>query len=601
MARSPCIVAGTGKIMARQIMHRRITGQLSLTLLLALVTAFSDVGSAQDGQKGAPPQEPPKGQGPSPKSGGQGGGGVSTGVGVDVGQVIGLFRHHAKAHLQVNTQQVPAGQPVLFTATVAPNAPGLTYEFHWTKDKDAPAQREITPAISHAYPSPGQYIANVVVYSNGKKVATSNDVSIVVQQAAEGAPATAPATTEIVWRLSIQPNQVKSVAIAASNNCNQPQRWEVASQPFPAFMHLSGDSSFDVNAHSRRELPVQFDSSGLKEGEHEGTVIVRCVTCKPTECKSDAKVLKVHLTVEPAVVASVQPSGANGIPTPTPLSKTTEPAKTATTLPQVTPPALVPPSPAGRYTTPAPTGSNGTPSTGKSDSPQQQTAKGTSTQASSNLPSQSVPAGVSTQPAKSDDPGKTGAPGITAASPDQSQSGAPLLSYSVSLQADSRIEAGKPTSFSAELYPNPPSGEPVRYCFLWGDGSPQNCQDSPAATHVYRSRGKYLASVEVLADQEKLAAAIQIEAALPMWLKILLVLALVLALLAAAYGTHKARKVVKGAVSVKADFGSHKITPAAIESGEGLHIRCVRTAAVSTITFSSSDQLTQENKETANV
>jgi len=171
----------------------------------------------------------------------------------------------------------------------------------------------------------------------------------------------------------------------------------------------------------------------------------------------------------------------------------------------------------------------------------------------------------------------------------------------VSLRADSRIETGKPVSFSAELYPDSPSGKPVQYCFSWGDGSLPICQNSPAATHVYRLRGRYAASVEAFVDQEKLASAIQVEAVFPLWLITLLILALILVLLAAALGTHKARKVVKAAVTVKTDFGSHKITPVAIETGEGLHIRCVRTEAVSKIIFSPADPLTQENKETANV
>src|SRR5205085_2244735 len=180
----------------------------------------------------------PKGQGPGPKSGGQGG--VSTGVSVDVGQVIGLFRHHAKVQIQAIPQQIQAGQPVLFTATVTPNAPGLTYEFHWTQDKDSPGQQATIPTINHAYPAPGQYTANVIVYSKGKPVARSNDVGIVVQQAV-ATPPPGPVVRDL--NLSLQPNEVKYLNIDAKNDCDQQNRWEVVSEGFPAFMRLSGDQS----------------------------------------------------------------------------------------------------------------------------------------------------------------------------------------------------------------------------------------------------------------------------------------------------------------------------------------------------------------------
>ncbi|HEV2962041.1 MAG TPA: PKD domain-containing protein [Candidatus Angelobacter sp.] len=580
--------------MAKHIKHRSITGQFSLLLLLSLILGFSCLGSAQDGQKGSPPQEPPKGQGSEPKSGGQSGGGVSTGIGVDVGQVIGLFRHHTQVQLKANTQQVPAGQPVLFTATATPNASGLTYEFHWSKDKDSPGQSEITPSVNHAYSAAGQYTANVVVYSKGKKIATSNDVSITVQQPG-------PAVSDV--RLSLQQNQAKSLNIAAKNNCNQTQRWEVVSQPFPAFMHLAGDWSFDVNAHSKRDFPLEYNSSGLKEGEHEGTVIVRCVTCIPGKCNSVPNIFKVHLTIEPALVAAVPGVGANGTPTPAPPDKPAEPVKTANPPPTVVLPVATPTSAVVPPPVAAPTrgGSNGTLSTAKGDQSQQQNAKGTSAPVRS--PSQDQPTGGSTQPVKgpvqAGDAGVTMADGTASKIPDQS--GAPPTEYSVSLQTDSHIEAGKPVNFSAQLFPDLPSGKPARYCFSWGDGSAQSCQDSPAAMHVYRVRGKYSASVEVFVDQEKLSSGLQVDAVLPLWLKSLLILVLILAFLAATLGIRKARKMVRAAVSINTDFGHHKISPDVVEGGEGLHIRCVRGAAVSKITFTPSDPLPQENKETANV
>lgn len=573
--------------MARHIIRGSIQAKAHLLLLLALAVGISGRGFAQDGKQGAPPQEPPKGQGSGPKSGGQSGGGVSTGVGVDVGQVIGLFRHHGKVQLQANTQQVEAGQPILFTTTVTPNAPGLTYEFHWTKDKDSPVQRETTPSINHVYAAPGQYTANVIVYSNGKKVATSNDVNITVQQTT-----VASAPREIVWRLSLPPNQTKPGTIVANNQCNQPQRWEVVSQPFPAFLHLSGDRTFDVSAHSKRELPVQFDSTGLKEGEHEGTVIVQCVTCKLPECNQNRNIVNIHLTVEPAAVASVPPVGSNEVPATTPPGKTPAPVVTGT---GTTPPAV--PSPTGAPVTP---GNGQTLSTANSDQTQQHGIKATSGTAPAANSTASTSGGplrveATTTPV-------AGAPVVGAASgqsPDQA--GPPATPYSVSLLADSQIETGKPLNFTAQLFPDLPSGKTAQYCFSWGDGSARNCQDSPTSAHTYGSRGSYSASVEVFVEQEKLASTIQIDAVMPLRTKLLIILAVILALLVTASGIRKVRKTIKAAVSVHTNTGTHKIVPQAIERSEGLLIRCVRTPAASKIVFTPPSPLTQENKETANV
>src|SRR5205823_4239132 len=148
------------------------------------------------------------------------------------------------------------------------------------------------------------------------------------------------------------------------------------------------------NAHSKRNFPLEYNSSGLKEGEHEGTVIVRCVTCIPGKCNSVPNIIKVHLTIEPVLVASVPGAGANDVPTPAPPDKPTEPVKTASPPPAGIPPsatltsAVAPPSAA----TPKTAGSNGTLSTGKGDQLQQQNARETST--NTGPPVQSGPAGV---------------------------------------------------------------------------------------------------------------------------------------------------------------------------------------------------------------
>ncbi|HEY6348539.1 MAG TPA: PKD domain-containing protein [Candidatus Angelobacter sp.] len=135
--------------------------------LLATAPAFP-----QDGQP-PPKQEPPR-------TGGQGSG-TSTGVGIDVGEVIGLFHKHAKVHLDAAPQQAQVGDFIAFSTKVSPKAAGLTYEYHWSQDKSASGDPEQVASINHAYTAPGEYKAWVIVYQNGKKVATSNEVKINVK------------------------------------------------------------------------------------------------------------------------------------------------------------------------------------------------------------------------------------------------------------------------------------------------------------------------------------------------------------------------------------------------------------------------------------
>lgn len=416
-----------------------------------------------------------------------------------------------------------------------------------------------------------------------------------------------------VWQKSLPPNQVKSEKIAVHNGCNRPERFEVMSQPFPAFMQLSGERDLEVTAQGLNEFLVQFNTNGLKEGEYDGALVVRCVTCKKP-CIQTNRVLNVHLTVL-ALVAKVPENAPNGSPNPIPPTKTPEPTKTTTPQPTVIPPAATPavapvpasasngepthtaldkapeqtktvtpsPTPVPRVSAPEIVGTNQALANTSNDHPQSQSAKGTGTQ--STVPTEAI--------------GQTTTTGTTSTT--EVQSGTTTLSYNVSLLADSRIETGKPLNLTAQIFPDLPPGKSAQYCFSWGDGNTRECQASPAAVHIYGLRGKYSASVEVFVEQEKLASAIQIDAVMPLRTKLLLILAVILALLVAASGIHKARKMIKAAVSVHASAGTHKIEPQLIERSEGLCIRCVRTSAVSKIVFTPPSPLPQENKETANV
>ena len=160
---------------------------LSLSLALTLF-APSHVLAQVPGAPAPPPKEEP------PKPGTGGGGGVGVGVDVNVGGLIKkIIRRHTKVHLQASSQKAQAGEPILFTTTVAPQATGLSYEFHGTTS--GPGQQADIPNINYAYPAPGEYSASVTVYQNGKKLATSNEVKITIEGlmvAANPSPALSP-------------------------------------------------------------------------------------------------------------------------------------------------------------------------------------------------------------------------------------------------------------------------------------------------------------------------------------------------------------------------------------------------------------------------
>jgi PKD domain-containing protein len=559
----------------------------ALVFTLALAFGMALAAYPQSGQ------EPPKQQ-PGPKAGGQTSGGASPGVGLDVGEVIGLFHRH-KVQLQASPQQAHAGDSITFTATVTPNVPGVIYEFHWSKDKDSRVEQGPAPNMSHVYSAPGQYKAWVVAYQNGKKVGNSGDVTVNVQQATQesgavrGQPAPAPVNKEVEWRLSLQANQTKPGSIVANNKCNQPQRFAVASQQFPAFMRLNGDWTFDVGAHSQRPVAVQFDTSGLKAGEHEGTVVVTCITCQGNpDCAQNRQVVHVFLIVEPEITASntgvatavapaptgsgngVKPPAGNAVTPPT--GSENHPANTGQPPPRTTasnppPPAQQPSQPQQQQPTKPTEQISQTPQPTRSPVP-------TTATASPTTPSTNPGAGTTTPIAPSTD---QTVPAVVSAAPQ----------HTLRLYFNTRPEVTKPTTLRAELTPEPQTGAHVKYCFAWGDGDATSCQNSPSAEHTYRSAGKYLASVEAFVDEEKLAASNQvpIEAVAPSGLTTVWWLAILPAVLVAGYGIHRARKLLRGTVTVHAHPGRHAMTPQNLKSHDSLRVSCVKSAVRSQVRF----------------
>ena len=64
------------------------------------------------------------------------------------------------------------------------------------------------------------------------------------------------------------------------------------------FLQLLAAETVTVPGNSNYDVPVRFDTSGMKAGDYRGTVVVKCDTCrKEKTCKQDREVLPVHLVV----------------------------------------------------------------------------------------------------------------------------------------------------------------------------------------------------------------------------------------------------------------------------------------------------------------
>ncbi len=107
-----------------------------------------------------------------------------------------------------------------------------------------------------------------------------------------------PPSGQFEWRFSLKQNQVAPSNITAQNICFKRHRFQIDAEDLPPFMRLLGPPTFTVNPHNQYSVPVEFDSTGLKAGQSEGLVTIKCVTC-PREkgCAQDRQLLHIHMTV----------------------------------------------------------------------------------------------------------------------------------------------------------------------------------------------------------------------------------------------------------------------------------------------------------------
>jgi hypothetical protein len=108
-----------------------------------------------------------------------------------------------------------------------------------------------------------------------------------------------PAGAQFEWRFSLRQNRIVSSSITTENVCHARHRFQVDSNNLPSFMRLLDNSSFYVNSQSKHILAVEFNSSGLKVGQYESLVSIRCLTCKHERgCSLDRQLLHLYMTVE---------------------------------------------------------------------------------------------------------------------------------------------------------------------------------------------------------------------------------------------------------------------------------------------------------------
>jgi len=100
------------------------------------------------------------------------------------------------------------------------------------------------------------------------------------------------------WRFAVRPNIKVKSTITAHNRCRGRHQFEMELQNL-RFMRLQ-ETSFQVGGGQDHVVPVEFDSTGLAGGLYQGTVIIKCTSCRrePT-CTQDRERLHVLMTVVP--------------------------------------------------------------------------------------------------------------------------------------------------------------------------------------------------------------------------------------------------------------------------------------------------------------
>src|SRR5213076_2704993 len=100
-----------------------------------------------------------------------------------------------------------------------------------------------------------------------------------------------------LWDVQLARNAQAGSNITIQNQCQQTHTFTVTEQQTP-FLQLLAAPTVKVAGRSSYNLPVRFNTNGMNAGQYQGSVVIKCETCRnePT-CKQDREVLAVRLTV----------------------------------------------------------------------------------------------------------------------------------------------------------------------------------------------------------------------------------------------------------------------------------------------------------------
>jgi hypothetical protein len=98
------------------------------------------------------------------------------------------------------------------------------------------------------------------------------------------------------WDVQLAPNTHASSTITIRNLCQKSHSFTITEQETP-YLTL-GRGTTNVRGHSSYELPVRFNTDGMKPGTYQGSVIVKCENCaKEKGCQQDRDIIPLHLVI----------------------------------------------------------------------------------------------------------------------------------------------------------------------------------------------------------------------------------------------------------------------------------------------------------------
>ena len=101
-------------------------------------------------------------------------------INVTVNNPIAFSLPAYRVQLTTDRSSAKVGEQITYSAKVTPEAPGLSFVFEWTTGSSS--EQSSSQTATHAYERPGQYKTRVIVYKDGKRVGSSNPVTVQVQE-----------------------------------------------------------------------------------------------------------------------------------------------------------------------------------------------------------------------------------------------------------------------------------------------------------------------------------------------------------------------------------------------------------------------------------